>query len=346
MIRVSSRPAVHHDDYRSAIYSRLAILLVLLILGWLSATAAQAQQDYPTRPIKFVVGSQTGGVTDIRARRFGLRLGELLGQPIVVENRPGASATIAADFVAKAVPDGYTLLFGGNTELVVAPALAMPIKFDPVKDFAPVAQATLGSPLLVINAQLGPKSVAELVQWAKARPGQLMCGTSGHGSGAHFICELLSRTAGIQLRTVAYKGSAPMLIDLSAGQIQLGLGYLAEVERQFILPGKVIPIAALAPQRLERYPQVPTMAELGMAGFEIRAWTGLFMPAGSPKEAVNRVNQEMAKIVREPEFVAWLKETGSDVVTPTPEQFRQFTLSELARWKKLSDDLGIKAESQ
>lgn len=320
-----------------------ALLLGVFVL---STQPALGQQDYPTRPIKFVVGSQSGGVTDIRARRFGLRLGELLKQPIVVENRPGASATIAADFVAKSVPDGYTILFGGNTELVVAPALAMPIKFDPIKDFAPVAQATLGSPLLVVNAHMGPKTVAELVQWAKARPGQLMCGTSGHGSGAHFICELLARTAGIELRHVAYKGSAPMLLDMAAGQIHLGLGYLAEVERQFIVPGKVTPIAALAPQRLERYPQVPTMADLGMSGFEIRAWTGLFMPAGSPQEAVNRVNLEMAKIVREPEFTTWLKETGSDVVNPSPEQFRAFVQSELTRWKKMSDDLGIRAEGQ
>lgn len=322
------------------------------MLGGITAAAAimfapsSHAQEYPNKPIKFVVASQPGGVTDIRARRFGQRLSELLKQPIVVENRPGASTTIAADFVAKSAPDGYTTLFGGNTEVVVAPALGMPIKYDPIKDFIPVGQFTEGFPLLVVNSQLGPKTLNELIEWARARPGQLLCGTAGHGSGSHFVCELFARSAKIQLRPVAYKGSGPMLLDTAGGQVHITIGYLAEVDRQYIQSGKLLPLAALAPRRIEKFPNVPTMSELGHEGFALRAWIGLFVPAGTPRDIVNRLNSEITKVVREPEFVAWLKDTGSDVVTPTPEQFREFAHSELARWKKMSDDLGIKAEQQ
>ena len=175
----------------------LSVLAVAITAGLALVPNAARAQDYPNKPIKFIVSSAAGGVVDIRARRFGVRLGELLKQPIVVDNKPGASTTIGADFVAKSAPDGYTALFGGNTEVVTVPALGMPIKYDPIKDFIPVAQFTLGYPVFVVNAGLGVKNMAELVAWAKARPGQLLCGTSGHGSGQHFSCELLARNAKI-----------------------------------------------------------------------------------------------------------------------------------------------------
>ncbi len=327
---------------------RNGLFRVMLIgttaLATVSNSAFAQPQDYPNKPIKFVVGTQAGGVTDIRARRFAQRLTELLKQSIIVENRPGASTTIAADFVAKSAPDGYTALFGGNTEVVVAPALGTPIRYDPVADFAPVAQFTQGSPLLVVHAGMGIKSLAELIDWARARPGQLLCATAGHGSGAHFICELFARSAGIQLRSVPYKGSGPMLLDTASGQVHITMGYLAEVEKQYIIPGKLIPLAALASQRLERFPHIQTMAELGHNGFELRSWTGLFVPAGTPKEIINRLNAEIVKVVREPDFMAWLKETGSEVVTPNVEQFRDFARADLERWRKMSQELGIRAE--
>jgi tripartite-type tricarboxylate transporter receptor subunit TctC len=175
--------------------ARLCILAAALAVTVGVAPGKAQAQDYPNKPIKFIVSSPAGGVVDIRARRFGVRLAELLKQPIVVDNKPGASTTIGADFVAKSAPDGYTALFGGNTEVVTVPALGMPIKYDPIKDFIPVAQFTLGYPVFVVNAGLGVKTLPELIAWAKARPGQLLCGTSGHGSGQHFACELLARSA-------------------------------------------------------------------------------------------------------------------------------------------------------
>jgi len=322
-----------------------ARLLWVIAFGLASLVPAQAQ-DYPNKPIRFVVSSPSGGVTDIRARRYAARLAELLKTPIVVENKPGASTTIGADFVAKSAPDGYTALFGGNTELVVVPALGMPIRYDPVKDFIPTAQFSHGYALLVVHAGLGVKTMAQLIEWAKANPGKLMCGTAGHGSGPHFKCELLARAAGVPIRPVPYKGTAPMLLDTASGQVHFTVGFLAEVDKQYIQTGKVVPIAALAPKRLARFPNVPTMAELGFQGFETVAWTGLFFPAGTPAAIVNRLNAEIAKVVREPDFVTWLADTGSEVVTPSPDQFREFVLGELATWKKQSSDFNIRYEAQ
>jgi tripartite-type tricarboxylate transporter receptor subunit TctC len=332
---------------------RAALALLAATAGLLGANPVGAQtaatqpalaQDYPNKPIRFVVGSPAGGVVDIRARRFGARLAELLKQPILVENRPGASNTIAAEAVAKSAPDGYTALFGGNTEVVTVPALGMPIRYDPIKDFIPVAQFTLGYPVLVVHSGLGIKTLPALIEWARARPGQLMCGTSGHGSGQHFVCELLARSARIQLRTVPYKGTAPMLLDTAAGQVHVSIGFLAEVDRQYIGTGKVIPLGVLSPKRIARFPDLPTMAEMGHTGFDMMSWTGLFVPAGTPRAIVTRLNAEITRVVREPEFASWLADTGSEVVTPTPEQFRDFTRGELERWRKMSDEFGIKAE--
>ena len=325
---------------------RLRFGLLVSILGLVGPFASfQAQaQDYPNKPIRFVVSSAAGGVVDIRARKFGQRIGELLKQPILVENRPGATTTIGAEYVAKSAADGYTALFGGNTEVVVAPALGMALRYDPIKDFTPVAQFTLGYPLLVVHAGLGIKTLPDLIDWVKARPDGLLCGTSGHGSGQHFFCELLARSANISVRSVPYKGTGPALLDTAGGQMHVAVGYLAEVDKQYIVPGKVIPLAALAPKRLARFPNVPTMVEMGHKGFDMIAWTGLFVPAGTPKEAVNKLNAAITQIVREPDITAWLAETGSDAVTPTPEEFAEFTRADLERWRKRSAELGIRFE--
>lgn len=324
-----------------------ALALGLALAAALVATRPAQAQDYPNKPIRFVVSSVPGGVVDIRARRFGPRLSELLKQSIVVENKPGASTTIGAEFVAKSPPDGYTALFGGNNETVWVNALEMSVRYDPAKDLVPVAQFTLGYPVLVVNSNLGPKTLAELVAWARARPGQLLCGNAGHGSGGHFICEMFARTANIKLQTVPYKGSALMLQDTASGQVHIAIGFLAEVDKQFIVPGRVIPLSVLGPRRLTaRFPDLPTMAELGYPNFELLSWTGLFVPAGTPQAIINRLNAEVTRVVQEPDFVAWLGQTGSDVVTPTVEQFREFVRADMARWRARADEFGIKAEKQ
>jgi tripartite-type tricarboxylate transporter receptor subunit TctC len=321
--------------------------LACLLIGAVSALLLPADvqaQEYPNKPLRFVVASAAGGVVDIRARKIGQRMTEYLKQAIVVDNKPGASTTIGAEFVAKSAPDGYTALFGGNNEVVIVPALGMPIRYDPVKDLIPVAQFSLGYPVMVVHAGMGVKSLAELIDWAKANPGKLSCGTAGHGSGQHFICELLARSAKIQLQSVPYKGTGPMLVDVAGGQIHVSIGFLAEVDKQYIVPGKVIPIATLAPKRIARFTQLPTMLELGHEGFETVSWTGLFVPAGTPKEAITKLHAAVVKVIKEPEIMAWLTETGSEVVTPTPEEFSVFTRAQLERWRKLSNDFNIKWE--
>ena len=336
-------------DTRSATAShwlrplKTAFSLVMAGLSLCIAQQANAQ-EYPAKPIRFVVSSPAGGVVDIRARKFGQRMTEYLKQSIIVDNKPGASTTIGADFVAKSAPDGYTALFGGNNEVVVVPALGMPLRYDPVNDLIPVAQFSAGFPVMVVNTGLGVKSLAELITWAKANPGKLLCGTAGHGSGQHFVCELLARSAGIQVRSVPYKGTGPMLLDTAAGQVHISIGYLAEVDKQYITPGKVVPIAVLAPNRIGRFPQLPTMLEMGHAGFDMMSWTGLFVPAGTPKDIITKLHATVQKVLREPEIVTWLGETGSEVVTPTPEQFRDFTRGQLEKWRKMSADFGIKYE--
>jgi tripartite-type tricarboxylate transporter receptor subunit TctC len=342
---LASKPFV---SARLSLPTRMRVSGVLTGLAIAAASAFLSPclqaQEYPNKPLRFVVASQAGGVVDIRARKIGQRMTEYLKQAIVVDNKPGASTTIGAEFVAKSAPDGYTALFGGNNEVVIVPALGMPIRYDPVKDLIPVAQFSLGYPVMVVHAGMGVKSLAELVDWARANPGKLTCGTAGHGSGQHFICELLARSAKIQLRSVPYKGTGPMLVDVAGGQIHVAIGFLAEVDKQYIVPGKVIPIATLAPKRLSRFAQLPTMLELGHEGFETVSWTGLFVPAGTPKEAITRLNAAVVNVIKEPEIMSWLTETGSEVVTPTPEEFALFTRAQLEKWRKLSNDFNIKWE--
>jgi tripartite-type tricarboxylate transporter receptor subunit TctC len=330
---------------KSTTLKRLALMAGFLTLASAATLPSRVlAQEYPSKPIRFVVASTAGGVVDIRARRFGLRIGELLKQPVIVDNKPGATTTIGADFVAKAAPDGYTALFGGNTEVVYAPALGVPTKYDPVADLIPVAQFSQGFPVFVINAALGPKNLNELIVWAKANPGKLLCGTSGHGSSAHFMCELLARSAKIEVRSVPYKSTGAMLLDTASGQVHIAIGYTAEVDKQYIQTGKVIPFGTLGPRRIPVFPNVPTMAELGYPNFELLSWTGLFVPGKTPKDIIDKLHATITKVVREPEFVKWLGDTGSEVVTPSPAEFARFTRGELERWRKMSADMGIKLE--
>jgi tripartite-type tricarboxylate transporter receptor subunit TctC len=221
----------------------------------------------------------------------------------------------------------------------------MPIKYDPIKDFIPVAQFTLGYPVFVVNAGLGVKNMAELVAWAKARPGQLLCGTSGHGSGQHFSCELLARNAKIELRTVPYKGTGPMLLDTAAGQVHIAIGFLAEVDKQYIVPGKVIPFGVLSPKRIARFPDLPTMGEMGYVGFDMMSWTGLFVPAGTPALAVSRLNAAVRRAGEQADLRERLSSGfGMVVSTSTPEEAAAFVKAETQRWTSAIRTAGIEPE--
>src|SRR5262249_49157869 len=201
---------------------------------------------YPSKPIKFITSSAPGGAPDLRARYYAFRLGESLGQPVVVENRPGASGMIAAEAVIKAPPDGYTILFGSTQEIVFPAVLNAQTRYDPLRDFTPIVLTSAGYPLLMVPPSLGVKSLAELVTAARAKPGQIRCGTAGHASTNHMACAYFGKLAGISLEMVPYKGAAPALLDASTGQVQLVVTFLAE-SQPYVKAGKLVPLAGLGP---------------------------------------------------------------------------------------------------
>ena len=258
------------------------ITCFLLLVGFADATALAGAETYPSKPLKLVLGGPSGSVVDIRARAYAQRLTESLGQPIVVENRPGASGAIAADAVIKAPADGYTILFGTIQELVFNPVLSASVRYDPLRDLAPISFGTGGYPLLLVPQSLGVKSVAELVKLATAMPGKLNCGTAGHATLQHFGCAYFAKQAGLEIPIVPYKGSAPMFVDAASGQVQMALGFIAEAQ-PYIMSGRLTPLAVFGPSRLSQFPEVPTMAELGYPGLEIFSWTCFMAPAGTPR---------------------------------------------------------------
>jgi len=323
--------------------AHVKITRCLLLVGFTVATALAGAETYPSKPLKLVLGGASGSVVDIRARGYAQRLSESLGQPIVVENRPGASGAIAADAVIKAPADGYTILFGTIQELVFNPVLSASVRYDPLRDLAPISFGAGGYPLLVVPQSLGVKSVAELVKLATAMSGKLNCGTAGHATLHHFGCAHFAKQAGLGILTVPYKGSAPMLVDAASGQVQMALGFIAE-SQPYIKSGKLVPLAVFGPSRLSEFPEVPTMAESGYPGLEIFSWNCFMAPAGTPPQVVRRLNAEVIKAATRPDMVEWFTKTGAVFMQFTPEEFGDFLRGEIAKWRKISDATGIKAE--
>ena len=319
------------------------ITVCLLIVGSAAAAAFARADNYPSKPIKVIVAQPAGGVSDIRARAYARRLSESMGQPFVVENRPGASGAIGVEAVRKAPPDGYTILFGTNQDLIVTPVLDASMHYSAVRDFAPIALAAAGYPLLLVSPSLGVKSFAELVALAKARPGGLSCGTGGHATPGHFVCAYLSMQAGISLVAVPYKGSAPALVDAASGQVQIAFGFIAE-SQSYIKTGKLVPLTVFGPRRLSEFPDVPTIAELGYQGLELFSWGCFMAPAGTPPEVVKRLNAEVIKAAKQPEMAEWLARTGSVFIPLTPERFGELLQSETAKWRRISAETGIRAD--
>jgi len=322
-------------------------------IGWLVAAVAAIAtglastahaDEFPSRPIKLIVGSSPGGPNDIRARQLAPKMAESLKQSVVVENRPGASGSIAAEAVARAPADGYTILLGGVNELAVFPAIGGRIRYDPAKDFTTVSHLTYGWPLLLVNPGVGVKSVAELIAKAKAAPDSLTCGTEGHGTNSHLACAWFAKRAGISIRPVPYKGAAPAILDASTGQVSMTVAYLVAVEKQYIEPGKLIPLAIFGPQRLPSQGKVPTLAEAGMPNVEISGWIGLFAPAGTPAAIVNRLNAESIQGMKDPMIAESLRQAGTLVMTSNPAQAAEFVRKEQQKWRTIAEETGVRAE--
>ena len=308
-----------------------------------SLAAPLAAQTYPSRQIRYVVPFAAGaGVLDIMARIVSQHLGTSLGQQVVVDNRPGAGGNVGAEIAAKAAPDGYTMLMG-NTALVVSPYLFAKLSFDPLTDFVPVTQVNSAPLLLVVHPSLPVTSVAELVAYAKARPGQLNYGSGGIGTTPFLATELFKSLAGIDVVHVPYKGGAPALADLVAGQLSFMIENVPGT-LPFVKDGKLRALAITSRQRLALVPEVPTMIEAGVADYEMIGWNGIFLPKGTPAEITARLNADLVKVLGTVEMKEQLGKLGAEPVGSTPAAFGAFVQAESRRWGKIIKDLGIKPE--
>ena len=322
--------------------SRLGRFLAAIALVALAAGTALAQA-YPTRPLRIVVPFAAGaGVLDIMARLVGQHLGASLGQQVVIENRPGAGGNVGAEVVAKAEPDGYTLLMG-NTALVVSPYLYARLPFDPLKDFVPVTLVNSAPLLLVVNPQVPVQSVAELIAYAKARPGQLNYGSGGIGSTPYLSTELLKSMTGIDVVHVPYKGGAPALADLVAGQLTFMIENVPGT-MPFVKSGKLRALAITSAERSPLAPDVPTMAEAGVPGYEMVGWNGIFVAKGTPSEIVAKLSAELTKVLRLPDVKEQMAALGAVPGGDSPQAFGAFVNAESMRWGKIIKEKGIKPE--
>lgn len=316
----------------------------LLAGASLAALAAPlAAQTWPSRPLRFIVPFAAGaGVLDIMARLVGQHLGQNVGQQVMIDNRPGAGGNVGAEVAAKAAPDGYTLLMGA-VALVVSPYLYAKLPFDPLSDLVPVTQVNSAPLMLIVHPSLPVNSVAELIAYAKARPGQLNYGSGGVGSTPFLATELFKSMAGINVVHVPYRGGAPALADLVAGQLSFMIENVPGT-LPFVKDGKLRALAITSRQRLALVPELPTMEEAGVKGYEMIGWNGIFVPKATPPEIVTRLNGELVKVLRSPEVVEQMARLGAVAVGSTPAEFGAFVTAESQRWGKIIKDLGIKPE--
>lgn len=301
---------------------------VLAAAGLLAATGAARAQTWPERPIKLVVPVSAGGPSDTVARVVAQRLSERLGHPIIVDNKPGGGANIGTDFVAKAPADGYTLLLGSTTQAINA-TLYPTLNYDLLRDFAPVSRLTTGPLVLVVNNRLPVSSVQELVALSRTRP--LNFASSNVGASTHLASEMLKSRSGMDAQHVPYKGSGPALTDTMAGQVDFMFDTMLSA-MPFVTAGKLKALAVTSAQRAPTAPNLPTMIESGMPGFEATAWNGIFAPARTSPAIVARLNTEIQKVLAEPEVKEKFAAQGFAVAGQTPQEFGQFTRAEITKW--------------
>jgi tripartite-type tricarboxylate transporter receptor subunit TctC len=300
-------------------------------------------QSYPARPVRIIVPFAAGGGTDIVARTVGAKLGEGLGQTVIVDNRAGAAGTIGTELAAKSAPDGYTLLMGSNGPLAIGPGLHAKLPYDPLRDFAPVALITTMPFLMVVHPSLPVRSVKALVALAKARPGQLNYASPGSGSSTHLAMELFKSMAGVDIVHVPYKGVAPAATDLISGQVQMMSGDLNTL-MPHVKSGKMRPLAVTGAARSALLPDMPTLNEAGVPGYEASGWFGMLAPAATPREIVRRLNGEIVKTLASVELRKRLAGLGGEVAGGTPERFAAHLRQEITKWSKVIRSIGLNAE--
>jgi tripartite-type tricarboxylate transporter receptor subunit TctC len=317
--------------------------LVRIALPFLLCLGTALAQTYPARPVKLIIPFPPGGNTDIVGRLVAQKLSESLGQPVYIENRGGAGGTIGAEAAAKSPPDGYTLFFATTGTLASAPSLQPDLRYDAVKAFAPISTLANAPVVVLVAAPLPVNSLQELIQMAKARPGQLKFGSAGTGHFVHLAGEMFKTAAGVDLLHVPYKGVNAALTDMLGGRIELMFDAPAQYEPH-LQSGKVRALAVAHPKRLARLPNVPTTAEAGLPGYELASWFGLAAPAGTPPEAISRVNVEVLKALSSQEVIETLNKLGLEAAGSSPQQYAAMIVEDLARWRQAVKAAGIKLD--
>jgi tripartite-type tricarboxylate transporter receptor subunit TctC len=317
--------------------ARLAVLLLSV-----ACAAGASAQTYPTRVVRIIVGQSAGGSTDLVARPIAKLLGESLGQPVIVDNRPGSGSLIGADAVAKSAPDGYTLLMVAAS-FTISPAMYKQLPFDPIQDFAPVTQVSAFPNILVVPASSPIRSVAEFIAYVKARPGQLNYGSSGIGTGTHLSTEMLKYMAGLDMVNVPYKGGAPSVAALLGGQVQVVLATIS-TSLPHVKTGQLRALAVTTGKRWPSVPDIPTLAESGVPGYDYASWVGMLAPAKTPVAVVQRLWKETDRAARSPEMKKILAQEAAEPVGNSPDEFAAIIRREIGTWKKVVQAAGIPPE--
>jgi tripartite-type tricarboxylate transporter receptor subunit TctC len=312
--------------------------LFLALCVWTLASDAAAQ-DYPARPIRLITPAAPGGTTDLLARLFGAKLGEIFSQQVIVDNRASASGVIAGELTAKAPPDGYTLLLAYHQHTINA-ALNPNLPYHPVKDFTPITQLTRAGLLLVVNPSSPPRTLQEFVDWTRKRSGELNYGSAGLGSGGHLAGELYKQMAGIKAEHIPYKGSGPALMDLIGGRYDYNFAGIQAVQPQ-VRSGKLRALAVTTPQRIPALADLPAVAE-ALPGYEVVGWYGVIGPAGLPAPLVARLHDELVRVLAQPDVRERILHDGSEPVGTTPREFGEFMAADLAKWAKVVKQSGAK----
>ncbi len=299
-------------------------------------------QPYPSKPIRIIVPQPPGGTSDILARAFSRKLAELLGQQVVVDNRAGASGVIGTDLAAKSTPDGYTIAFLYTTH-TTTPSIYGKLPYDPVADFAPITLAAAAPLFLVVHPKVPVTTVKELIAYARTRPGEVNFSSAGNGSAGHLAGELFKIMTGVTMTHIPYKGAGPAIIDLIGGQVQLMFAGIVPIDPHF-RAGRVRGIAVSSAKRTSAIPQIPTIAESGLPGFEVVGWYGILAPAHTPRAVIDRLHREMLAILATPEIRDRLRNEGAEPVGNTPAEFTEFLKTDIGRWAKVIKQAGAKLD--
>ena len=323
--------------------SLIARWLAPLCLGLALAGAASAADEYPSKPTRIVVPYTPGGFNDTLARTVGDRLAKAWKQPVVVDNRPGGNTVLGNNIVAKSPPDGYTILITPLPFSALPALYGAKLPYNALKDFQPLVWAGSTHNVLAVRSDLGVSSVRELIDYAKKNPGKLNYGSTGSGSSNHLSMELFMNMTDTRMTHVPYKGSAPAVMAMLGGEIDVLFDNVPNLMQQ-IKAGKLKPIAVTGTSRAPLLPEIPTVAESGVPGYEVTVWFGMQMPAGTPRAVLERANQDIVRILKEPDVVKQFRDQGVEVVASTPEAFGELLSKEVPKWTKVVNDAGVKVE--